>query len=100
MARPVGFVFPEEGVSAVTEPVAILSTARNVPAAKAFVDFLLSTDGQQLAAEMGYLPANPSITPPEGFPPLDQIKLLDFDPAAALQSADDDRLRFVDIFGG
>ena len=39
---PVTFVFPKEGVSAVTEPVAILKTAKNVEAAKAFVDFLLS----------------------------------------------------------
>lgn len=97
---PVGFVFPQEGVSAVTEPVAILSTARNVPAAQAFVDFLISPEGQQLAADMGYLPAHPAITPPEGFPPLGDIKLLDFDPAEALANADENRLRFIDIFGG
>jgi iron(III) transport system substrate-binding protein len=97
---PVSFVFPEEGVSAVTEPVAILSTARNVPAAKAFVDFLLSPEGQRLAVDMGYLPAHPEVAPPEGFPPLGEIRLLDFDPAAALKSAEDDRLRFVEIFGG
>ncbi len=97
---PVGFVFPEEGVSAVTEPVAILSSARNVPAAKAFVDFLLSPEGQKLAADMGYLPADPEVAAPEGFPPRDGIRLLDFDPAAALKSAEQDRLRFVEIFGG
>ena len=97
---PVGFVFPEEGVSAVTEPVAILSTARNVPAAQAFVDFLLSPEGQQLAADMGYLPAHPAIAAPEGFPAPNEIRLLDFDPAAALESAEEDRLRFVEIFGG
>jgi iron(III) transport system substrate-binding protein len=97
---PVGFVFPEEGVSAVTEPVAILSSAQNVPAAKAFVDFLISPEGQQLAADMGYLPAHPAITPPEGFPPLDDIRLLQFDPADALANADAYRLRFVDLFGG
>ena len=45
--------FPSQGVSAVTEPVAILSTARNPEAAKAFVDFLLSPDGQALAASQG-----------------------------------------------
>lgn len=39
---PVEFVFPQEGVSAVTEPVAILSTGKNLEAAKAFVNFLLS----------------------------------------------------------
>ncbi|MEL7464754.1 MAG: ABC transporter substrate-binding protein [Pseudomonadota bacterium] len=97
---PVEFVFPEEGVSAVTEPVAILSTAKNPTAAKAFVDFLISPEGQQLAADMGYLPAHPAIDPPEGFPPLSEIKLLDFDPAKALADDQENKLRFADIFGG
>ena len=97
---PVAFVFPEEGVSAVTEPVAILSTARNPEAAKAFVDFLLSPEGQQLAADQGYLAAHPDIAPPAGFPARDQIELMDFDPAAALENDTANKERFVDIFGG
>lgn len=96
---PVGFVFPEEGVSAVTEPVAILSTARNPDAAKAFVDFLLSREGQELAASQGYLPAHPDVAPPEGFPKLSDIRLLEFDPTAALANAEADKARFMDIFG-
>lgn len=97
---PVEFVFPEEGVSAVTEPVAILSTAQNPTAAKAFVDFLISPEGQQLAADMGYLPAHPAIAPPEGFPARDQIKLLEFDPAKALAENEANKMKFADIFGG
>lgn len=97
---PVEFVFPEEGVSAVTEPVAILSTAQNPTAAKAFVDFLISAEGQQLASEMGYLPAHPDIAPPEGFPSLSEIELLDFDPAKALAEDEANKAKFVDIFGG
>lgn len=97
---PVEFVFPEEGVSAVTEPAAILSTARNPDAAKAFVDFLISADGQQLAADMGYLPAHPAIKPPAGFPDRDTITLLEFDPAKALAEDTENKTRFVDIFGG
>lgn len=97
---PVAFVFPEEGVSAVTEPVAILSTAKNPEAAKAFVDFLISTEGQELASSMGYLPANPSMAGPEGFPPLSEIKLIDFDPAKALADDQENKERFLDIFGG
>ena len=97
---PVEFVFPDEGVSAVTEPVAILSTAQNPTAAKAFVDFLISPEGQQLASDMGYLPAHPAINPPEGFPMLDDVKLLDFDPAAALANDQENKARFIDIFGG
>lgn len=97
---PVEFVFPSEGVSAVTEPAAILSTAQNPEAAKAFVDFLISPEGQQLAADMGYLPAHPAITPPVGFPKLTDIKLLDFDPAKALAEDQANKERFIDIFGG
>ncbi|QDL91205.1 ABC transporter substrate-binding protein [Paroceanicella profunda] len=96
---PVAFVFPGEGVSAVTEPVAILSTARNPEAAKAFVDFLISREGQELAARQGYLPALGDVTPPEGFPARDQIRLLPFDAAAALKNDQADKLRFVEIFG-
>ncbi|WP_041375385.1 ABC transporter substrate-binding protein [Polymorphum gilvum] len=97
---PVEFVFPEEGVSAVTEPVAILSTAQNPDAAKAFVDFLLSQDGQTLAAAQGYLPAHPAVAPPAGFPARDTIKLLDFDPAAALEGDAANKAKFTEIFGG
>lgn len=97
---PVEFVFPEEGVSAVTEPVAILSTAKNPTAAKAFVDFLLSPEGQQMAADQGYLAAHPAIAPPAGFPSRDDIKLMDFDPAGALANDDSNKKKFLDIFGG
>lgn len=96
---PVDFVFPPLGVSSVTEPVAILSTAKNTEAAKAFVDFLLSDDGQQLAADQGYLPALASITPPKGFPPRDEIKLMSFSPAEALKNDRENKIRFQDIFG-
>ncbi|MER8828618.1 ABC transporter substrate-binding protein [Mesorhizobium sp. M0938] len=81
---PVEFVFPREGVSAVTEPVAILSTAKNPDAAKAFVDFLLSKDGQEAAAKMGYIPARADIALPAGYPDRSSIKVLSYDAAAAL----------------
>jgi iron(III) transport system substrate-binding protein len=97
---PVEFVFPEEGVSAVTEPVAILSTASNPDAAKAFVAFLLSPEGQQLAADQGYLPADPGIEPPAGFPSRDKITLIAFDPAEALAADQENKERFLEIFGG
>ncbi|MBW8635724.1 ABC transporter substrate-binding protein [Hoeflea sp. WL0058] len=97
---PVEFVFPIEGVSAVTEPVAILSTAKNPAAAKAFVDFLISKEGQELASSQGYLPAHPDVAPPEGFPARDQIKLLPFDPADALKNDTENKMKFTEIFGG
>ncbi len=81
---PVEFVFPKEGVSAVTEPVAILSTAKDTEAAKAFVDFLLSAEGQEVAAKMGYIPARADVALPAGYPDRATIKVLGYDAAAAL----------------
>lgn len=97
---PVSFVFPEEGVSAVTEPVAIMSTASNPEAARAFVEFLISAEGQQLASNMGYLPAHPDVAVPAGFPPRDSIKLMPFNPADALKNDRENKERFIELFGG
>lgn len=96
---PVEFVFPEEGVSYVTEPVAIMSTASNVEAAQKFVDFLLSEEGQNLVLSQGYIPARNGIDMPEGFPARSDIKLMPFDPAKALADADRNKAAFEALFG-
>ncbi|KFB11284.1 ABC transporter substrate-binding protein [Nitratireductor basaltis] len=96
---PVDFVFPEEGVSAISEPVAILDGTQNEEAAQAFVDFLLSEEGQELAAKQGYMPALADVAPPEGFPSLAEISFLTIDPAKALESAEADKEKFAEIFG-
>ncbi|MBB3809970.1 ABC transporter substrate-binding protein [Pseudochelatococcus contaminans] len=96
---PIEFVFPVDGVSAVTEPVAILKTAKNPEAAKAFVDFILSQEGQDLARQQGYIPAHPEVALPEGFPARSTIKVLSFDPAKALEDEAKNKKEFADIFG-
>ena len=95
---PIDFVYPKEGVSAVTEPVAILKTTKNEAAAKEFVDFILSEKGQELAARQGYVPADPSVALPKGYPARGQIKVLPYDPAKALANEDANRARFEEIF--
>jgi iron(III) transport system substrate-binding protein len=96
---PLEFVFPKEGVSAVTEPVAILKGTRNVEAARAFVDFILSREGQELAAKQGYVPAHPAVALPAGYPARSEIKVMAFDAAKALADEDANKKRFADIFG-
>jgi iron(III) transport system substrate-binding protein len=97
---PVRFVFPEDGVSAITEPAAILSTARNVPAAIAFLDFLLSPEGQRLAASQGFLPADPSVAPPAGFPDPRTIRIMPLDAARAAREQEATLKRFAALTGG
>jgi iron(III) transport system substrate-binding protein len=95
---PLEFVFPDEGVSAVTEPVAILKSTKNPDAAKAFIDFLLSPEGQALAGAQGYIPALPTAPLPPGYPSRDKIKIMPFDPAKAVTAEAANRKRFRDIF--
>jgi iron(III) transport system substrate-binding protein len=97
---PVDFVFPKEGVSAVTEPVAILKTAKKPEAAKAFVAFILSKEGQQLAVRQGFLPARTDVDPPAGFPNPRELRILPLDMGKTLQETGALKERFGKLFGG
>jgi iron(III) transport system substrate-binding protein len=96
---PVEFVFPKEGVTAVTEPVAILRTAQNKPAARAFVDFLLSEEGQKLALQMGYFATRASVGRPAWLPAGAELNLMPVDIAAVVKTIEDDKKRFAQMFG-
>lgn len=97
---PVEFVFPPEGVPAVTEPVAILSTAKNVASAKAFVDFILSDAGQQLALSQGYLPAKASVGRPDWLPKGVSVKLMPINTGDVVGRIEADKAKFSTLFGG
>jgi len=97
---PIDFVFPKEGVPAVTEPVAILSSTGNLEAAKAFVDFLLSDKGQELAVAQGFIPAKEGMKNPDWLPEGTPIKLMPIDTNAVLTNGASDKKRFAETFGG
>src|SRR5215510_5220401 len=97
---PVDFVFPEEGVSAITQPVAILKTSRNAEAAKAFVDWQLSVEAQVQSVGQGYFPIFPDVAPPKGYPPVSSLKLMASDLAAMLTNDESNKRRFTELFGG
>jgi iron(III) transport system substrate-binding protein len=97
---PVDFVFPEEGISAITQPVAILKTSRNVEAAKAFVDWQLSVEAQLQSVTQGYFPIFPDIVPPKGYPPVSSLKIMPGDFAAMLANDESNKRRFTELFGG
>lgn len=96
---PIDFVFPAEGLPAVTEPVAILKTTQNAAAARAFVDFILSDEGQKLAVSMGYIPARASVGMPAWLPAGTRINLMPTDIAGVVQSNSANLKRFADLFG-
>jgi iron(III) transport system substrate-binding protein len=96
---PIDFIFPSEGLPAVTEPVAVLKTAQNPAAARAFIDFILSDEGQKLALTMGYIPARASIGAPSWLPPGTVIKLMPTDISNVVQNNSANLKRFAELFG-
>ena len=86
-------------VPVITEPVAIVRGTPNPEAARAFVDFLVSEAGQQLSADLGYLPLSDTVTPPAGFVPLSTITVLHADAADLAASREADKERFAELFG-
>lgn len=96
---PVELVYPKEGVPVITEPVGVMKNTGNEAAAKAFIDFVLSEEGQELAAELGYTPIREGIAAPEGLKTIEELTVLEADTAELLKAREDDKKQFGEIFG-
>jgi iron(III) transport system substrate-binding protein len=97
---PVDFVFPKEGITAITQPVGILATAKNPEAAKAFVDWQLSRAAQEHAVQQGYIPAMEGVEPPAAYPDLSDLQVIQAKPEVLLESDEETKRNFADLFGG
>lgn len=95
---PVEFVYPEEGSPAITEPIGILKSSKNPELAEAFVDFVLSEDGQKLAAEIGYTPVKSGVAAPEGLKSIDELKTISYDIETLYKDREADKTKFSQIF--
>lgn len=96
---PVELIYPKEGVPVITEPVGILANTENEEASKAFVDFILSEEGQKLASEQGYTPIREGIEAPEGLKTLEEMTILNAEASELLETRNDDKAKFGKIFG-
>ena len=71
---PIGLVYAEDGPIFLPSPIAIFSTSQHLEAAKKFVDFVLSAEGQRALVEIGrYIPARPDVEGPAGTPSLEEL---------------------------
>ncbi|WP_345154047.1 ABC transporter substrate-binding protein [Arthrobacter ginkgonis] len=76
---PIAVNYPSDGVPYVSQPAGVFADAQNPEAANAFVDFLVSKEGQELAVSQSYLPVRDDAGVPAGAPALSEINLLDPD---------------------
>lgn len=96
---PVAFVYPEEGVPVITEPIGIMSATQEVEIAQTFVDFVLSEAGQQLQADLGYAPIRNGVEAPEGLRTAEELDtVLSADMNELFQNRDADKQQFDDLF--
>ena len=91
---PVEPVLPCEGVGYEIGSVAIIKGTRNADAARKFVDWTLSPEGQAvgLAVKEYAIPTNRNVPLPPQVPPLTSIKVIDYDFAKYGSSVERKRL--------
>lgn len=73
---PIAVAYPTEGVPYVSQPAGIFADSDSPEAAQAFVDFLVSAEGQKLAVEQAYLPVRSDVGSPDGAPEMSDITIL------------------------
>lgn len=94
----VDFIYPSEGSLSVTEPVGIIKGTKNEKLAKAFVDFILSDDGQKATTEIGYTPIKSGVKAPDGFRSVDEITNLTYDINELVKTRNADKEKFSKMF--
>ena len=97
---PVDYVWPEEGAAFIPSPIAIFASSDNPEAAKVFIDYVLSVDGQQTLVEKGnFIPVRADVDPPPDTPGLDEIARLPVDWAWIAENREQIKDGFMAVFG-
>jgi iron(III) transport system substrate-binding protein len=78
----------------------VMKDAPHPNAARLFISFLFSREGQQFLVEKGYYRSiHPDIVEPADRVPLSRIKLLAADPMEQEQAMDEVKRKYADYFG-
>ena len=81
-------VAPPQSVGDV-DCVSIMKGAKNMDAAKKFVDFVLSSEAQELMSSINFaIPVNPDAKAPEGSVSVKELDLIDYDVRASAEQKD------------
>lgn len=97
---PVDYIWPAEGAISIPSPIAVSKDTKNPEAAKAFIDYLLSKEGQSSMVKLGnFIPVRPDVPGPAGAPALGKISRLATDWKAVREKRQDTKDQFEAIFG-
>ncbi len=97
--QPIDFVVPQDNVVNIWA-ASIVKGGPNTDGAKKYIDFLLTAFPQDINARFGFRnPLNPAVKPPEGAPPLDQLKTVDYKNDWATENMDRIRKQWARVTG-
>ena len=96
---PVEYVIPKEGAVVVISPIALTSGSRNPNASGAFINFVLSAEGQATLHRQNVVTVRSDLTPPPGVPLVSDI--LAFPENSEYQNTAQEEIytKFEEIFG-
>jgi len=95
---PVEFIYPQEGSLVITEPIGIVAGTPHRKAAESFVDFILSKEGQEVTARIGYTPIRKDVAPPQGYRSVDELHALPADIGRMVRERAADKEQFARLF--
>ena len=98
--NPVAIVYPAEGTPLIVGSAAVMKSAPHPNAARLFMSFIFSRDGQQLMSDVGGLRSfHPDVKEKPGRTPLASIKLLKADPLEQERANEEVKRKYAEYFG-
>ncbi|MGV0819506.1 extracellular solute-binding protein [Martelella sp. AMO21009] len=76
---PVDVIYPADGTTAQADGMAIMATPANEEGAKAFLDYALSKEGQEIVASIGRRPVRDDVPASDALTPLSDLNLIKYD---------------------
>lgn len=96
---PIKIIYPSEGATAVTLNAGLMAAAPHPNAARLFLNFMYSREGQQAFVDTGFRSFSPDVKEPASWTPFAQIKRLTVDPAEQEKLTDEVKARYAKYFG-
>ncbi|MGO8916694.1 MAG: ABC transporter substrate-binding protein [Stellaceae bacterium] len=97
---PVAIVYPAEGTPLVGGSAGVMKDAPHPDAARLFISYLFSLEGQQFLVDKGYVRSfHPDVKEPADRVPLSAIKLLTANPVEQEKAVDEIKRKYAEYFG-
>jgi len=97
--NPIAIIYPTEGTPLILGSAGVMKDAPHPHAARLFLNYLFSLEGQQLMSDAGTRSLDPEVKEPKGRVPLKNLKLIRGDPEAQEKAIEAIKRKYAEYFG-